>query len=80
VFERGPFWLEAVDGLGVDISVRWVPVLVSLPGVALKTEYSSANVGVHPVWPSNVGASARGVWKIGLEKTPDVGVCVGVGG
>jgi hypothetical protein len=61
VFERVPFWLEAVDGLGVDISAKWVPALVRRPGVALKTEYSSANFGVQLVWSSNVGASARGV-------------------
>ena len=61
MFETDPFWLEAVDGLGVDMSAMWLATLMRRPGVVLKTEYSSANVGVHPLWSSNVRASARGV-------------------
>jgi len=50
------------------------------PGVALKTEYSSAKRGVQPVDSSNRPWLCLGVSKTGLGKIVDVGVCLGVGG
>ena len=55
-------------------------LLVSLPGVELKTEYSSANVGVQPLRSSKLFLLFLGVWKSGLGRFADVGVLVGVGG
>jgi hypothetical protein len=51
-----------------------------LPGVELKTEYSSANRGVQPPGSSKRAWVFFGVSKTGLAKTVDVGVCLGVGG
>lgn len=53
---------------------------VRRPGVALNTEYSSANVGVQPLRFSKLEVLFLGVWKVGLGKAADVGVFVGVGG
>jgi hypothetical protein len=72
--------LEAVEGLGVDISGNVPELLVSRPGVALKTEYSSAKVGVHPERLSKELFWFRGVWNTGLGKAAEVGVWLGVGG
>lgn len=57
---------------------NWAPL--RLPGVALKTEYSSANRGVRPLVSAKDPWGGFGVSKIGLGKAPDVGVCFGVGG
>jgi len=56
----------------------WQPL--RFPGVALKTEYSSANRGVHPLDSSNRPWLGLGVSKTGLGRTADVGVRLGVGG
>jgi hypothetical protein len=50
------------------------------PGVVLKTEYSSAKRGVHPVDSSKRPWLCLGVSKMGLGKTVDIGVRLGVGG
>ena len=51
-----------------------------LPGVELKTEMSSAKRGVQPLDSSKLVPCCFGVWKTGLGKTVEVGVCCGVGG
>lgn len=51
-----------------------------LPGVALKTEYSSAKRGVRPLVSAKDPWGGFGVSKIGLGNAPEVGVCFGVGG
>lgn len=50
------------------------------PGVALKTEYSSAKRGVQPDESSKRPSVCLGVSKTGLGKMVEVGVCLGVGG
>jgi hypothetical protein len=50
------------------------------PGVALKTEYSSANRGVQPVDSSSRPVFGFGVSKTGLGKAAETGVRWGVGG
>ena len=51
------------------------------PGVALKTEYSSANRGVQPPLDSSKRPWLFfGVSKTELGKMEEVGVCLGVGG
>ena len=58
----------------------WVP-LRRLPGVELKTEYSSAKRGVvQPLDSSNRPELRFGVSNTGLGKMEEVGVCLGVGG
>ena len=51
---------------------------LKLPGVALKTEYSSANRGVQPEELSKEPELASGVSKTGLARTRGVGVCFGL--
>ncbi len=51
-----------------------------LPGVALKTEYSSAKRGVEPPKSVKEPCGCRGVSKTGLANEAEVGVCWGVGG
>jgi hypothetical protein len=72
--------VEAIAGRGVEGSPKGCRVPVSLPGVELNTEYSSANVGVHPLRFSKLELLSLGVWKVGLGNCPEVGVREGVGG
>lgn len=76
MLERGRLWLEDVDGRGVNVKVS----TNGCCGESLNTEYSSANIGVHPERLSKALLFTRGVSKVGLGKTRDVGVRVGVGG
>jgi len=82
LLDRERLLLEDVDGRGVLTStyVFGFGVVVSRPGVALKTEYSSAKIGVHPERLSKASLFARGVWKLGLGNAAEVGVWPGVGG
>jgi hypothetical protein len=61
-------WLGvyAVSGPGVDTSAKEFWEFISRPGVELKTEYSSANVGVQPLRSSKLELLFLGVWKTGL--------------
>jgi len=80
--DSGRFWPAPRNGKGVvgAKSANGPCEPLRLPGVALKTEYSSAKRGVQPPDSSKRPWWCLGVSKTGLGKMADVGVCLGVGG
>lgn len=67
--------LWELTGVGGTKSGNWDCEPLRLPGVALKTEYSSAKRGVEPPRSVKEPCGCRGVSKMGLAKEADVGVC-----
>jgi len=85
--DNGLFRVALTDGvrkyLATGVNSTYGPWVASrLPGVELKTEYSSAKRGVQPPESSKCPALLFGVSKSGLGKAVEVdfGVCLGVGG
>lgn len=66
-------WEEA--GVGGTKSGNWACEPLRLPGVALKTEYSSAKRGVEAPKSVKEPCGCRGVSKTGLANEAVVGVC-----
>jgi hypothetical protein len=79
--DKNRFWPALPEyEVGGPKSGKGVREPLRFPGVALKTEYSSAKRGVQPVDSSKRPWLCLGVSKTGLGKTADIGVRFGVGG